>query len=346
MTSRYFERNILARLLSKLYIDSRVSVRKLSQEMNISYSRTSKALSELERRYRLNYTLDIDITKLGFTEDRIICIRFGEKPDPEKLKRYLESQPLVQNAYLAYGDYDLILHATALSKTDYLAFQFRTRVELSKYKPVFEQASLDDYAEGFLPVARNLINLSSSLSADEKRLLSLLVENSRARLKDMVRNTEFTTIKILYMVGKLKKKGVINKFTCTVQRPDKRIFMLYTVTATYVPAHKPKLQAEFLRSVIAGDGSGDLTSDYSVVCDTSGHFDSALFCNFTDTKAVSLMGPELMKRTWAIEKPVIKSCILSDVLKGGWPFQKNGYAKWKNVLGKIQKNPMKFDLLQ
>lgn len=346
MESRYRRIGISAKVLERLYGDSRASVRSISLGTDITYSKASKAITELERGYGLSYTTDLNAERLGFAEDRLICVRFGTKPETGRLRRYLANRPFVQNAYSAYGDYDLILHVVAPSKSDYLAFEFKTKVELGKYSPVFEVATINDYVEGFLPVSGDLVGLSDRLSSEEKALLGRLVKDSRTRLKDLGRSTGFSAIKILYMIGKLKRKGVINRFTCTVQRPDKKIFMFYTLTASYVPEHKPRLQADFLRQVLSGEDHGDLTSDYSVVCDTSGHFDSALFCNFADTKAAATMGPDLMRKCWAVEKPVTKSCTLSEALKGEWPFQKNGYAKWKAVLRELQKKPMKFEMLE
>lgn len=346
MKSRRDGANTSEIVLGRLYTDSRLSIRKLSQETGVSYSKVSKSLKELQKRFGVHYTVDLGVEQLGFGEDRLICVSFGDKPDPEKLRSFLRTRPLVQNAYAAYGDYDLVMHVVAPKKSDYLRFEFKTKVELGRHRPTFEVATINDYVEGFLPATNDLLDIGSGISGDEKTLLSIMLKNSRLRLKDLVKKTGFSAIKIIYMIRRLEKRGVINRFSCTVQRPEKKVFMFYTATSTYVPEHKPKLQADFIRRVISGEEHGNLTSDYSVVCDTSGHFDSALFCNFDDATAVGERGPSLMRRCWAVENPVIKSCMLTEVLKGDWPFQKNGYVKWRSVLNGIQKKPMKFEMLE
>ena len=92
----YVEKELPYRLLTEMYKDSRRSLKELGRELHISYHTISRTLSQLEEKYKLAYTLDLDIKKLGFSEGLIITAKFEEKPEFEYLKQRFEKDPFVQ----------------------------------------------------------------------------------------------------------------------------------------------------------------------------------------------------------------------------------------------------------
>lgn len=315
-------------LLKKLYYNSRNSINQLGKELGISSHTVSKYLSVYEKQYGLDYTISIDTRLLGFSEARIIAIKFGDKvPDIILLKKVLGGELFVQNAYMATGDFDLILHVIASNQVEFNYWLYKIRMNFCRYKPRIKIATLDYFIEGFLPVQNKLIEKTGNLKDCERKILLKLNENSRAKIKDIAKALNVSEMKVIYSIDKLIKKGIIKKFTTCIQKPEKRIFMFYGVSIILNEQHHSMFSVKFLNKILNMDKAEDITNDYSVVSETSGNFDFIYFCNFRDGESFNEIGPNFIKNTWASEFPELEQCILTTLIVGKWPFNKNGYVR-------------------
>jgi DNA-binding Lrp family transcriptional regulator len=328
--------------LNALYFNSRISIRQLAKKFKISQHTLSKNLKTFSSLYEFFYTLDLDTNALGFSEARILTIKFDKIPDIKLLKKRFNADFVVQNAYFGIGDFDLILHIICKNQTDYIKWLFRFRVEFNNYKPKVKVCTLNDFAEGFLPINNKLLSYSDKINLDEKKILAKLLENSRMKIGRMAKDVYMTQMKIVYILKKLQKNSIIKKFTYNIQNPDKRIFLFYTVVAMPNENHRSKLLVNFLENILYGEDQNQTTTDYSVVCDTSGHFDSIFFCNFKDGETLNKRGPPLLEKTWKEENPIIEKSILTELIKGKWPFNANSYSEWLKILEHEKSNPTKF----
>ncbi len=340
------QKRLAAILFKKLYLDSRETISKIVKDTAISHHTISKYLREYEQKYDLSYTLDIDPIALGFSEERILAIKFDDPPKIELLKKVLGNDIYVQNAYLSNGDFDLIIHVLGPNTIEYGHWEFKLRVGFSKYKPKISTSVINHTVEGFLPIKSKIINKSKNINATEKTVLGALIKNSRTRLKDLEKLTNLSQMQVLYTMKKLKKDGKIKKFSTLVQNTNKKMFLFYGITYTPNINHHRLSLLPFMDGVINAEKENDITTDYSIICDTSGHFDSVYFCNFADGQALNERGALLLKETWKAEQPEFKQCILTELVTGKWPFNKNGYYNWKRERDNIINKPVKFDLYQ
>lgn len=316
-------------LLKRLYLNSRISVKQLGDELGMSDHTAAKYLSAYEKQYGLTYTLDLDMSLLGFSEARLIAIKFESGvPETKLLKRVLEKEPFVQNAYAATGDFDLLLHVVASNHMDFNYWLYRIRFGFCRYKPRVRVSMLDNMLEGFLPIRPGLLEKSDRISPSEKRLLRELIVNSRARVKDMAKAAKISEMKVIYTMNKLKNKGVIKSFTSCIQKPEKRIFLFYMASLIANEDHHPKSLMRFLDRVISEEDQTEATNDYAVECEASGASDILFFCNFRDGSTMSERGPDFLAKAWKSESPIVERCILTDAIVGRWPFSKNGYVRW------------------
>ena len=318
-------------LLKRLYLNSRVSIKQLSRETEISYHTVSKHLKECIKNYELAFTTDIDTNILGFSEGRMLMIKFDKIPPTELLKEKLKDDIFVQNAYTAVGDFDLLIHVIGLTPEEYDHWEFKLRVELFDYKPRVKSVTLNHIIEGFLPIRSKIINKSKNITQEEKKILIMLIDNSRTKLTDIEKKTRISKANILYKINKLKKKGIIKQFTFTVQNPKKHMHLFYSFTFMPSKEHHPKLLYNLL-DVLINNEEEDVVNDYSVVCDTTGHFDGIYFCNFKDGVEYTNRGPVFLKKIWESEYPITSECILTGIICGKWPFTTNDYTKWSIVL--------------
>lgn len=345
MTATYLERNRVGEklphaLLEILYRDARTPIKLLVKELQISHHTISKYLAAYGERYGLCHTLDINTALLGFSETRIIAIKFEDRrPDIEILKTALAKEPFIQNAYTATGDFDLVLHVIASDHVAYSYWLYRFRLGFCRYKPRVKISTLDNTLEGFMPINGKLIEKSTKINIYEKKLILKLIENSRIKIKDLAKNTGSSPMRVIYSINKLKAAGIIKGFTTCIQNPEKRIFLFYGTTLIPNGDHHSTSLLKFLDRIITEERIAEATNDYSFVCETSGHFDIVFFCNFSDGNALSSRGPDFLKRAWASESPLVEQCVLTDVIVGKWPFNKNGYVRWSGEREGERKDP-------
>jgi DNA-binding Lrp family transcriptional regulator len=325
-------RILRGRISHELYIDSRIPISALTEKIGISHQTVVKYVDELEKEYELIYTVDVDTSKLGFSEPRIITLKLEGMPDKEKLIQRFKSYRFVQNAYLAKGDFDIVMHVILPRNESYSGWEYTMRIELNRYNPRMKVATLNDFTEGFLPIREELIKMSNVLDKNEKKVLLLLVKNSRMKLKDLVKMSGLSQMKVIYSIKKMRKAGIIKRFTATIQTPGMGLFVFSGVSLIPTETHHSNFLKQLLLEIISNEHKDNLPTDYSVVCDTSGHFDSVNFLCFANGDLMYKRGPELIKRLWSEEHPKLDSCILTEVLIGKWPFNSNNYVNWEPML--------------
>ena len=332
-----------SKILYELYLNSRVSINDLAKKFGVSHHTMGNRVRKLEERYGLCYTVEVNTELLGFSEPRVLEVRFEKVPELRLLKKVLGNDPFVQNAYLISGDFDLILHVVGLNYIEYSHWEFKFRMGFSNYKPRVKAATLNHMVEGFIPINSKLIHMSKEINSIEKKILIKLIENSRIRVKELSETLKLSQMKVLYAISKLEKRGIIVRFSTFIQNPDKRIFLVYSIA--YIPnkEHHHKALPEFLNRIIKGEQENEITTDYSVVCDTSGHFDAIYFCNFKDGTTLNERGSAFLKRTWESESPVVEQGIMTELIAGKWPFNANNYTRWRIELEKIENNPIRFE---
>ncbi len=100
-------------LLKALSMNSRLSHQKLSKITGIKASSVPYRIKRLESAFGIKYTVELDLTKLGFW-NYMIFVRFtSRKPSADELKAALEGNEAVQLAMLTKGGYDLVIFCVA-----------------------------------------------------------------------------------------------------------------------------------------------------------------------------------------------------------------------------------------
>ncbi|MDE1850708.1 MAG: hypothetical protein KGH71_04420 [Candidatus Micrarchaeota archaeon] len=320
----FIEGELQYSLLLSLYKNSRKPIKALARELSVSNHLIKKVIEDLEQKYGIEYILDVDFEKLGFAESRLITIKFEKAPNSEVLKEMIMKDIFVQGAYIASGDFDLLLFVSGLSSKDFRSWQYNFRIKVSDYSPIIKFSAVNFFTMGFFPIRNELIDESTVLSEQEKRLLKLLNSNSKIKIKDLVVQGKTTQMKVLYFLKKMKEQGIIRKFSALTQNPDKRIFLAFGYTLTLSKAHDI-LWKEFARKLEVDKKS--IINDYSIITDTNGYYDNFDMCAFKDTTILNEKGPDILASLWNKEKPKIEKAILLDKIIGKWPFHLEEYKE-------------------
>ncbi len=335
-TQEFVKSELPYKLLMYLYNDSRAPLKRLGRQFNISYHTVAETLKKLEEKYGLTYTLELDEQRLGFSEGRIITVKFEKVPEIGYLKNRLKKDIFVQDAYLATGDFDLLLYIVGLNPNDFQAWQFNIRKDLSEYVPLFKISTLNLSATGFFPLRRELIQESTAINKMEKEVLCLLNENSRMKLKDLTAKSKSTQMRVIYAMKALQEKGIIRKFSMLTQNTDKKLLLAYSLQLFPIKQHS-ELLAKFVQEIIKED-LHEASNDYCLVADTNGGFDAFYICSFRNGEEMIKRGPELLGTLWAPEKPKIEKAILSGVLVGQWPLHLESYEHYRSELNAGEEN--------
>ena len=328
-------------IMYELYLNSRVAIDTLVKKSGIAHNTLLNKIQSLKNYYQLHFTTIIDTDLLGFSESRIIAIKFDKVPELNLLKTIFFKDKFIQNAYLTSGDFDLIIYVIGTNKTEYEHWEFTFRIGLSRFKPKLYTSTLNHPIEGFIPINSNLI-YDSKLKSHEKIILSELIKDSRIRIKTLAKIANISEMKVIYTIKRLRNSGIIKQFTTSIQKPDKRIYLFYSLNLTITEEHHPKLLLKLLDEIIDNENKSRVATDYSVVISTSGAFDSIYICNFDNGFIMDKRGPNFIKKIWSSESPIINTCNMVDVIVGQWPFNYNCYFKWKMEQDIEKKSPIRF----
>ncbi len=327
---RYVAEELPYAVLKELYKNSRLSFRELGRKLNVSHNTIATVVKNYREKYRIEYALELNEKALGFSEGRIITIKFGTPPGAAFLKEKFRKDIFVQDAYLATGDFDVLLYVVGLTQHDFQNWQFNLRVALSEYKPLFRFSTTNAYIAGFFPLRNEILRESVALSDREKRVLLLLNENPRMKLSEIVKRSRLTHMRVIYITKKLKARGVIKRFSALTQNPEKRLFVAYAVLMTFIAEHE-KLALRFAMAIVDEDPH-EITNDYCLIADDNGANDMLYICDFENGEKLSERGPELTQKLWSAEDPNIRKAILTDLLMGKWPFHLEDYDEYRRFI--------------
>ena len=319
----------------QLYNDSRASLKSVARNQNLSFHRISTALEELESKYEIYYTLNLDEMALGFPEGRLMTIKFKKMPSVDFLKDLFKKDIYLQNAYLATGDFDLLLHVVGLSHREFQDWQFTLRVKLASYGPNSKFSTVDAYEIGFFPLKNDLLEKNTTLDPTWIRVLKLLNENSRIKFKDIVKKSGLSPRSVVYIMKQLEAKKIIRKYSALIQNVDKKLTCAYGISVLFTDEHQ-NLFRGFAKELMKEDFH-ESTTDYAFFSVTSGGYDLFAICSFKDGEVLSKRGPELIQNLWTQEEPKIDRAILTGLLVGKWPFHLENYSVYRQLLKEKEK---------
>ena len=338
-TQEYIEKELPYKLLMSIYEDSKASLKELGRRVGVTYHVVASTLERLEKQYAITYTLHLDEEKMGFSRGRVITIKFGNPPKVDYLKARFQKDTFVQDAYLATGDFDLLLYVVGLSEHDFGAWQYKLRIDTSEYKPNMSSSMVYEDAVGFFPMKNELIEKCEVLSDVEKRILKLLNGNSRMRLSEIIKQARTTQMRAIYSIKKMKEKGIIKQFTALSQNPQKRLIAAYIVSQILSEKHTVT-RKRYWEEMLAEDFHEGV-NEYAIAADLVGTYDYVNICAFENGEQMSKNGAERIRRLLEFEEPTVKSAMLTDLLTGKWPFHLEEYTKFKGFGGELAKTQSK-----
>jgi DNA-binding Lrp family transcriptional regulator len=328
----------LIRLMSE---DSRISIFDLSKKLGVSRRTVKLKLMALEKLLGIRYTIEFNEGALGLTSPHLIHVRFTEKPDWDYVKKLLESSYIPQLAVVTKGTYDMFIYANAVKGSEYLYWDRRMQIMLSRYGVQWRPSDLAYRTFGYFPLRNELID-KLDMSDNYKNILKILNSNSRSTFSSISKNINMHFNTVAYNFNKLVNAGLIKRFTIAMDNPNSlslmSIFSKYTLSENY------EADSAEIRKVYVNSGIEKPIINRYILCTmlvgshdffATGVFDNA---EIAKTQAVNLY-KMIMKR----HSPKVDYGIIEKVLIGKLPLRSVDSKKNYNVI-RWDENPNdKFD---
>ncbi len=219
-------------IAKNLSMNSRISLSKISKRVALSQSAVERRIRMLEDKIGMQYSMNIDVTKLGYFT-YIVYVRSNQNlPSRDMMLEELKAVPRIQLAAITKGRYCLILLLIAesnssvkdlirdlRSSTTFIAF--RSKWYVTPYYLTY----------GFLPMREEFFkllegriwhrgidkNLNSrtfgAIRRSEYAVLKGLSSNSRMSFSEIDRRFSLTQGSARYAFERLKSEGIINEMS-------------------------------------------------------------------------------------------------------------------------------------
>ncbi len=308
------------RLLRELCTNSRVSVTSLSEKLAISRPIISKRIKALEKEFGLKYTLELNMTSLGVSNIHVLRVKFDKKPKEADLGALFESSKRIQLALTTVGDFDLLLFVVAKSVEDYLGWELKFDLALSKYGVSTSPSEVAILHLGFVPVSDTLI-LASGLDETYKKILLELNSNSRIKISDLARRIDTSEDAVHYYMEKIEKEGIVKRFTAVATKPLINENIVYFADYTIHEDIERRVEAERKRMYWKLQNEFPILSEFQMMFSTSGSdmsFTWATYPNFKEGLKQSVgLHAEIYKRDAA----VMRYARICNLVKGTLPLR-------------------------
>ncbi|MDE1810564.1 MAG: Lrp/AsnC family transcriptional regulator [Candidatus Micrarchaeota archaeon] len=209
-------------IVRELSRNSRATITELARAAKCSRITARRALDAVEKKLDIRYTLEINEESMGATERHIITVKFARSPPTKFLERLFAKEDAVHAAYAAQGDYDLIIYARTSDPISYIKWETHLASELSDYGAVIRPSEFVIAQFGYMPLNDSFVdNIHSEvkLTQKDKLLLRLLNQNSRMSYEELSKAARLNDETVRYRIFRMKKAGIIKRFTIAAQRP-------------------------------------------------------------------------------------------------------------------------------
>ncbi len=311
-------------ILKELSADSRISVTELAKRAKTSRVTVMKILEVIEVKLDVRYILEIDETKLGGLERHLVVIKFLKRPSEETLSKFFKNDRYAQEVYATKGAFDIFIYARASDPASYIRWETAVAEELSEYRPLLRPSECTVAQFGFWPLDGGFVDdISASVKVNEldKRMLRLLNENSRMSISDLAKATGSGKGTVRYRLLRLKRSGIIKRFTIAVQKPPQEYAIMHFSNYRFNIGINDRMLRIRKLYMNADDGGIPTLTTFQNISPISGSFRSFGFELFYNEEDAIETIPETHKRVFAKDNIDIHYIRVTKVLKGLLPFR-------------------------
>ncbi len=268
-------------ILRALSMDARKTIPELVKITGIKDTAVAYHLRNLERRYDIEYVLEIDIERFGYVD----YVAFGKfvdkKPALNLMKGELESYPYVQAAMITKGEYDIVVLLVAESNSSARGTLYDfTRSVMSSYDIEWTMSPAYFSGLGFIPLRKEFFNVlkekvwkrtresprpeHDQITEIEYNVLMAMNKNAAADFASIDREIGVDRGRSNYVYHRLINRGMIKRATINMRNLPSRfdtLFILNTINIDNWSKGRERFMLELIKE-------NELQVDtYSFICD-------------------------------------------------------------------------------
>jgi DNA-binding Lrp family transcriptional regulator len=246
------------KILTILSMNARSSMAFIGSMVGLKPSAVYSRVKQLEKDYKIKYTVELDLDKLGYHKS-IVFVKFldkTKKPTVDEIRNATAGVPNVQLAVLLNGQYDLMIYLLAKRNDD-----LSTMVNLvrdSKHLSGYEMEWHISYFYGhynFVPLRGEFIDMiKGELKEREYYLLKEFNANSSMGFTEVDKKYGLEKGRTDYAYYGLKRSGVLIRPTISMQNNGVSYIGLVCITIT--KADKFVKNRKLMLSDMIGEGDG------------------------------------------------------------------------------------------
>ena len=329
------------KILMILSMNARASLSFIGKKIGLTPAAVYNRVKQLEKIYHINYTIELNLDKLGYNE-LIVFVKFlNKKPTADDIKKATINVPNVQLVATLNGKYDLLIYLLAKGNENIstIVNLIRDNDRLSTYQTEWYISYFYGHYN-FVVLRDEFIDvLKNELKEREYYLLKEFNTNSNTTFTDIDKKYGLEKGRTDYAYYGLKGSGVLKRSTINIQ--NNQTHYLGLVCASITKADKFIKNRKLLLSDIISDAEGVL-SKYVLAGDIG------------IPKGVALIVPIFKNGDLEIAKEqlnhldlgaTIETSIITNVILGSFCFRKfdSTYTKQYDALVKdykIQERPI------
>ena len=268
-------------ILMALSMDARKTIPELVKITGIKETAVAYHLRNLERRYDIEYVLEIDIERFGYIDYVAFGKFIDKKPAVKQMKEELERYPYVQAAMITKGEYDVVVLLVAESNSNARGALYNfTREVLSSYDIEWTMSPAYFSGLGFIPLRKEFFEVlrdkvwkrtketprpeHDQITEVEYNVLMAMNKNAAADFASIDREIGAERGRSNYAYHRLIDRGIIKRATINMRNLPSRfdtLFILNTINIESWSKGREKFILELIKE------SGLQADTYSFVCD-------------------------------------------------------------------------------
>ncbi|MEM0149824.1 MAG: winged helix-turn-helix transcriptional regulator [Candidatus Micrarchaeaceae archaeon] len=310
---------------AELCNDSRQSSSELARKLGITRYNANKILKNLESKYHIKYTMDLDYRALGFAQMHVFYLNFDTTPKLSELEKLLKNSTRIVFFATAKGDFDAIALAISRNSMEYSQIEVGFQASLIDYKTTFRSAALTGMRFGFMPLS-NVQLRNAAIEEDYKKLLLELNADSRIPAKELASKLGIDDNMINYYIKKMQQNGIIKRFTAMVTDrvfPSTIVAFINYQVSNGIGA---RIERERHELYFSEDDEIEDFNHLNEMWSISGAAQAFIMASFSDLPSAEGFIKK-HKEIYKPDNPSVKYAEIKDVIIGSIPFRKMNVRK-------------------
>jgi DNA-binding Lrp family transcriptional regulator len=325
-----FKTRVALRALSE---NARASISDIAQKAKCSRITAAKEVRKLVEDYDVRFRVEVDEDALGMVQRHLLLVKLTGKPKLDDLVETFRKDPYANNVYLCEGDFNLIIHAISSDPMKYIMWESLLPGKLGDYGVNIYPSELMHTNFGYFPVT-DVAMSKFAVNVDEKdrNILAALARDSDKSVSGLAEELGMNRTTLYYRMFMLEKRGMIKRFTVSVNRPPMDYMLAYAVNYRFNKTSSTR-SVKMMEYYKGYDESLPLMTTFQLLAPMSGSFRFLGMGLFENRAAANKGAIAAHREIFNQEEVDMKTARITGLVKGSYPFRNldivNDYTRFK-----------------